>query len=970
MGMITSDNEKILGSRPGAVAAPFLIHDPEKLWLVESGSVDLFLVQTEGEVPMGARHHVLRVKQGKAIFGTTTPSSTSMRLLAAPTPDSCVLEFSRARLQDLSTSPAGKKHATQLLEDWITNFSRAATGDVLPKLFEFLEPGRPPVLKEAKAVLPREGVVWVQLLEGGVRFLGDYELSPVEEHALFPVSASAWLEADKNTKLSAATTADCFERDTLWSGLQDFQAMVMDRLMRNLQLDREKELARLERRGKLDEARLDLAMRLLASPLGPDEEIPTSEEADDDAWLLACLAIGNELDIQFKPHPDRRRGMAQKDPVNAIAHASGVRVRTVALKGNWWTQDAGPLLAQRESDKAPVALLPVSPRRYQLCDPVARTRIAVDEKVAASLEPFAYCFYRPFPPKKLNAVDLVVFGSKGCRGEFVTILLMGIAAGLLGLVMPVITGIIFDSVIPGANRPQLLQVFVLVLVVSACTILFQVAQSFAMLRLEGKMDASVQAAVWDRLLSLPVPFFRDYSAGDLAMRSLSITAMRQVITGMVLSSVFSGIFSIFNFALLFYYSWKLALLATGLTLTGVAATNLAGYLQLRYQRELAKIRGHLSGTLLQFINGISKLRVSGTENRAFAAWAKEFTRQKKISVEARKVSIGLAVFSSIFPVLSSVAIFYALSLLMEQGDTSTLTTGSFLAFNAAYTQFQFAMLGLSSAFVALLSVVPLYERAKPILDALPEVDRAKSYPGELSGNIEVRHVNFRYRPDTPLVLRDVSLKVNAGRFVAIVGPSGSGKSTLFRMLLGFETPESGAIHFDNQDQAHLDIQAVRGQIGVVLQSGKLLSDSIYKNIVGSAPLTMEDAWESARMAGLEKDIRAMPMGMHTVIAEGGGGLSGGQRQRLMIARAIVKKPRILLFDEATSALDNETQAIVSRSLESLQATRIVIAHRLSTIAHADYVYVMDKGVVVQEGTYQELIGREGPFADLAKRQIA
>jgi ATP-binding cassette subfamily C protein len=334
------------------------------------------------------------------------------------------------------------------------------------------------------------------------------------------------------------------------------------------------------------------------------------------------------------------------------------------------------------------------------------------------------------------------------------------------------------------------------------------------------------------------------------------------------------------------------------------------------------------------------------------------------------VNAVLAVFNSAFPLLCTTAIFYAVSRGLVQQETREFSTGDFLAFTAAFAQFQFAALSLGSTFVSLLSIIPLYERAKPILDGLPEISQSRRHPGELSGGIELKHVSFRYRPDSPLVLRDISLKIPPGQFVAIVGPSGSGKSTLFRMLLGFEAPASGAIYFDNQDLAHLDIQAVRRQIGVVLQSGRILGDSIFNNIIGSAPLGMEAAWEAARMAGLEADIKAMPMGMHTVIAEGGGGLSGGQRQRLMIARAIVRKPRILLFDEATSALDNETQAIVSRSLESLQATRLVIAHRLSTVASADYIYVIDKGVAVQEGTYQELMRQEGPFADLAKRQIA
>jgi ATP-binding cassette subfamily C protein len=205
--------------------------------------------------------------------------------------------------------------------------------------------------------------------------------------------------------------------------------------------------------------------------------------------------------------------------------------------------------------------------------------------------------------------------------------------------------------------------------------------------------------------------------------------------------------------------------------------------------------------------------------------------------------------------------------------------------------------------------------------------------------------------------------------VAIVGASGSGKSTLFRMLLRFETPESGSIYYDRRDLATLDVQALRQQIGVVLQNGRIRAGSIHKNIVGTANLTVEEAWEAARMAGLDADIEAMPMGMQTVLGEGGGSLSGGQRQRLLIARALVRRPRILLFDEATSALDNTTQDTVSRSMDNLRSTRVVIAHRLSTIQRADWIYVMEKGQVVQQGAYRELLAQEGPFAELARRQL-
>jgi ABC-type bacteriocin/lantibiotic exporter with double-glycine peptidase domain len=325
----------------------------------------------------------------------------------------------------------------------------------------------------------------------------------------------------------------------------------------------------------------------------------------------------------------------------------------------------------------------------------------------------------------------------------------------------------------------------------------------------------------------------------------------------------------------------------------------------------------------------------------------------------------LIVFTAAFTTTTTIVIFATLA----ASTQSSRSTGTVLAFMAAFGGLLTAALTLNSSVLSILRVVPLLENARPVLETVPEVDTQKAHPGELTGAVEVSHVSFRYQPDGPQVLQDVSLKANPGEFIAVVGPSGSGKSTLFRMLLGFEAPESGSVYYDAQELAELDVQAVRRQIGVVLQNGKLMPGDIFTNIVGNSLLTIEDAWEAARMAGFDEDIRQMPMGMHTYISEAGGTFSGGQRQRLMIARAIVGKPRILLFDEATSALDNRTQAIVSRSLERLNATRIVIAHRLSTIVNADRIYVMVGGQVVQQGSYAQLAQQEGPFRELIRRQL-
>jgi ATP-binding cassette subfamily C protein len=497
--------------------------------------------------------------------------------------------------------------------------------------------------------------------------------------------------------------------------------------------------------------------------------------------------------------------------------------------------------------------------------------------------------------------------------------------------------------------------------------LVNLAQSVAVLRIEGRAGAALQCAVWDRLLGLPLNFFRPYTSGDLAVRAMSVDTIRQVVSGATVTALLGGILALGNVALMYWYSWRLALWASAIIGIVIAVTLAGGWLQLRPERDALRMQSKAAGIVLQLLTGIAKIRVAGVEVHAFALWARRFSEQRRLQYRGRWISNWVSAFNSAVPVLANVLVFAAAVPLMTGRG---LGTGDFLAFLSAFSSSTGALIGTSLALLAALSAVPLYEQAKPILETVPEVDPGKADPGVLTGDIEIQHAVFRYQHDGPLVLRDLSLRVRPGEFVAVVGPSGSGKSTLLRLLLGFERLEAGAIYFDGQDLGGLDIHAVRRQIGVVLQSGRMMTGDIFTNIAGSGTASLPEAWDAARMAGLAEDIEAMPMGMHTVISEGGGTLSGGQRQRLLIARAIVNRPRVLLFDEATSALDNRTQAIVSSSLEQLQATRIVVAHRLSTIRNADRIFVVERGRLVQSGSYADLIAEEGPFAELARRQIA
>ncbi len=947
---------------------PLVLDDPQACWVIYTGKIDLFAVQLQAGEPVSPRRHLARCEAGELLFGfAPADEAAGLHVLASGVPGTSALKLRLDRLRELSAELEYQPIVTALIERWVAALSQTLPRVMSPREPQLLAAGEATPLAAGATAAPRSGVLWVKQLEGTSRIADRSDLPPLEGDGALPLAPQTWLRAMGPARLQARDTAAQLAADPEWLDLLAFQRLTLRAVGQALEVDTTIDEARLMVRAELQERIVKAAIAQLASPLNPAAKQAESRPPADlsDPLVASCRLVGAALGVAIGDVPEAAEGRSLEYGLRQIARASYLRVRQVALTGAWWQEDGGPLLASYVAGGQAVALLPTSPRSYALHDPLARGGVPLTAELAARLSPYAHTFYRPFPQRALGLWDVLSFGLRGLRRDLLMVLLMGLAVGLLGVLGPIATGIVFDRAIPQADSAQLLTIGLLLLVIALASALFQVVRSIAMLRIEGRVEGAVQAAIWDRLLSLPVPFFRNYSSGDLGMRAMGVSAIRLAISGPVVTAILGGIFSLFNLLLLFAYDVRLALVAMGLVLLAVAFTSGAGYLQVRHQRALAELQGRIAGTVLQFINGIAKFRVAGAEQRAFATWAEQFSRQRRVTFAARGVGNGVAVFGAAYPLVTSLAIFAAIALTSQ----SELSTGQFLAFNAAFVQLLGAALQLSAALIALLQVVPLYERAQPILTALPEVGASKADPGELSGAIEVSHASFRYRSDGPLSLADVSIQIQPGEFVALVGPSGSGKSTLLRLLLGFETPTSGSVFYDGQDLTGLELTSVRQQIGVVLQNGKIMTGALLQNIIGSAPLTVDDAWAAARLAGLEEDIKQMPMGMFTMISEGGGTLSGGQRQRLLIARAIASRPRIIFFDEATSALDNRTQELVSQSLGALRATRVVIAHRLSTIIGADRIYVLERGRVVQSGTYSELIAQPGLFADMARRQI-
>jgi NHLM bacteriocin system ABC transporter ATP-binding protein len=956
---------------------PFLLDD-DSVWVVRTGAVDIFAVALGDDGGTGRRAHLFRIQRGDPMFGLAGSTVAGRALLAVGTNGTSVSRTQRDVLRGLSRDPMRVGEVRTLLERWIELVCGGIARDVVPARCADLEPGAPIAIEQPAAARPGPNVVWLRHLRGRSLLLGQESLT-INGHGYLPLSRRAWLEVREPSTLTLARADELDDPDELWDGLDRLHVLVL-RYTELLAAQADAAaLDRLRRRSAASDAMLEHAVTKLAESIERDHELGiddsvlrarTSSSPTPDATaalFAAARMVAAATGIALDTSRAVDAASAARDPLQALLRASRVRSRKVALRDKWWQQDSGPLLGYRASEPQPVALLPNRRRGYLLKDPATGEQRPVDATVAATLAPFAITLYRPFPDVALGVRQLFAFGVRDSRKDLWMVVAMGLCGAILGMVPAVATGVIFNTVIPGAQRSQLLQLTIVLLVCAVTNAMFTLARGVALLRVEGAMGSSVQAAVWDRLLSLPLPFFRPYTAGNLAVRAMAIDSIRQVISGTTVTAIMGGIFSIGNFALMYYYSATMAWRGTLLILAAITITAFGSYLQLRPQRGVMALQAKTSGLVLQLLTSIAKLRVAAAEAPAFALWARHFSAQRRLQYRVRRVANWVSAFNAAFPVAAYILLFWtALSLL---GGEHTLRIGDFLAFLSAFGSCSGALLSTSGALLGALSVVPLYEQAKPILQTLPEVDVGKTDPGSLSGDIEIQHAMFKYNADGPIVLHDVSLHIRAGEFVAFVGPSGSGKSTLLRLLIGFEALDSGAIYYDGQEIADLDVQAIRRQMGVVLQSGRLMSGDIYTNIVGSSPVGVEEAWEAARMAGFADDIKSMPMGMYTVVNEGGGTLSGGQRQRLMIARAIVHRPRILLFDEATSALDNRTQAIVSDSLTGLQATRVVIAHRLSTIINADRIYVMERGRLAQAGTYGELVHQEGLFADLARRQI-
>ncbi|MEU6002609.1 NHLP bacteriocin export ABC transporter permease/ATPase subunit [Streptomyces sp. NPDC047197] len=915
------------------------LEGPQVLWLVVAGALDLFAVDA---VQQGHWHFLGRLEPGTLLLG---PVEGPQHTLVGRPLQGC--ELRRIPLRELYRPDYGdtwayeqqypsqydtQDQALSLLEHAFA----LGIGRSHRVLFEAPLDGR----TMADDVVTDDDILWMPVAPGSVQYGSAY---------------------------SSQAAGDLLVDAAMWQRMVNQQYRLLstlDRWIERLERAHEDRTAAGIKAGETVREQADRTLIDSIGRSGRGGARRSASRGGDDATYAACRLVAEAAGITLSAAAEGGAVSDRIDPVEQVAVASRIRTRAVRLDGRWWRENTGPLVGHRAASGAPVALLW---RRggYESVHPTSGRRTRIDKTNADEFEPQGVMFYRPLPERTLTPWRLFRFSLRGTGGDVRNLAIAGLVTVAFGALVPVATGQVLGVFVPNGEKSLIVQVSLAVMITSIVSAAFMLLQNLTILRMEGRMESALQPAVWDRLLRLPTRFFASRSTGELASAAMGVSAIRRVLSGIGPVALQAGTVGAMNLVLLLLYSVPLALAALGMLVLIAAVFLTLGLWELRWQRRLVELSNKLNNQAFQTLRGLPKLRVAGAESFAYAAWAGEFARSRELQQRAGRIKNVTTVLNSVYLPLCTLIMF----ILLAGPARGSLTAGEFLTFSTAVTMLLTSVTQLTGALLSAAAVLPMFEQIKPVLDEAPEVRGASAQPGELQGEIEARALSFRYADDGPLVLDDVSLSIRPGEFVAVVGPSGCGKSTLLRLLIGFDKPVSGSVLYDGQDLSALDQAAVRRQCGVVLQNAQPLTGSILDCICGAETFTQEEAWEAAAMAGLAEDIKRMPMGLHTMIS-GGGAVSGGQRQRLMIAQALIRRPRVLFFDEATSALDNETQRTVIDSTRALNATRIVIAHRLSTVLDADRVIVMSEGRIVQQGPPAQLLADTGGrLHELVRRQM-
>ena len=959
-------------SVPCAGNLPVKLDDTDSVWFIERGAVNLFLIESSDGVEQAPPYHLLRREAGSLLPGVApdgqdTGDATTLSLIAKGLSDTLLRRLPASALSEVDPAELAVQTDT-----WLTDITDTLSRFVsrIPRPTALAEPGMTRTL-EPCTLSVRRGVVWVSEPPPGASLYMDMvdQAERAEAggppEAVIPLTRTSWLTLFDETNLSGRSTESLAQQGLLLPALASFHAtaFTLERINRRLAVvdDANLEHARTISRRTAEKAARQRLLNIY--------DLPVDGEARGEDTALADVLdiIGRHEGIDFRIPV---RSGPSEDPVGLvdILDASGVRARRVSFRneGDWWRSDSNAMLVFREGDGRPVALLPGMFGRYRAVDPVSKRSVRVTAARAAALGDEAWMFYRPLPERDVMPANLLRIALRGSAGDLARLVLAGVPGGLIKLLPALALGFVANHIAAGGSGEALYAVVVALAGFGLLGALLHMLQSTAMMRFEGRLASRVEAAFWDRLIRLPRSVLNRHPTGDLAMSAMTFRNLRDGLQRVVADGLLSVVFLLPVFAVIFLYDAALGAVTLFFSFVSLLIVVLLGLRQISpYGRMIGAAR-RVAGRLFQIVGGIAKLRVENAEGSAYAIWARDYREQKRAEIELGAFEGHSRAFGAALPFLAGGVLLFAVAAV---GDRE-VPVGDFLVVYTVFIVFQSAVARLGESFGTLAAMLPAFDQLRPLLAAVPETEVEGEPVEYLGGDILFDRVSFRFDPDGPLVLDDVTIRARPGEFIAITGESGAGKSTLFRLALGIDRPTMGAVYYDGRDLRHLNLKQVRRKIGAVPQSVDLHPQDLWDNLVGYRnEVESEEIWAAAGIAEVEDQIKSMPMGMMTMVGTGSV-LSGGESQRITIARSVIGSPRIMLLDEATNWLDNENQAKVMKNLTALTSTRLVIAHRLSTLEQADRIFVLQAGKIVESGSFSELMEIDGVFGELVKRQLA
>ena len=942
------------------------LRETDRVWYIANGTIDIFLVHVAADEVIHPYQHVLRASKGELCFGVGKVAVNTggyIELRAKPSTDA---EIQVADFESVEKMGERKTLVDQV-DNWIKRFSDFVVKEIeeTPRPTYRLSAGEF-VLEEGSTVSAKSGVVWFRSDEKS-SYLGLID-SKDEAMDYVPLTNRSWIAcASPTKKYEVLNTTEVLEKQDLNTILESFHKRVLkaEELNRvlaiadqaNLQLDRVG-----LRHQKEQEARTELSLMIQRG----------TARSVKRGVVGALQIIGRYEAIDFDLVSQRHdKELPVTTLVPQIAARSGITCRLVRLSSHdrWWRGNNGALLAFRKLNDAPVAILPGRFSSNSLHDPDTGESRKLTEPVVAELHDYAYMFIEPLPSTPVTLQGLLSFLFRNLGSDVVRLATSGFILGFVSLLPAIAIGLLVDWLIVSNSVNLIGLVITTLLCSSVLGLLLQLYQHGSLLQVEGRTEVRLTAGFMDRILRLSRAGLNQVTSGDLAERAMSFHYFRDSLSGAVMQSLASALFFLPAVIVLYVFDPVLAGITMIVGLFSFVSIVAIGLSQGKWQKQYLHIHQSLAGKMLQYVNGMAKLRTSGAESAVFAQWAHDYREKKHAELKIKKLqAVSLATAMTI-PPFGAAMLFLTIYVI----DPSSLQVGNFLVVYTAAMVFLTAVAQFGNSLTVLASIIPAYQRIKPIL-AQEVYDPSAALPwasdANLTGDIRLDHVSFSYGVDDDPVIEDASLHVEPGEFVAIVGESGSGKSTLLRLLLGLEEPSTGAVFYDDHNIQHINLRMLRRNIGVVMQRGELFPGTILDNIIGTTgDASEDDAWLAAEKVAVAREIEAMHMGMYTQVSEDVTLFSGGQTQRILIAAALVRNPSILVLDEATNWLDNECQAEVMQNISAMACTRIIVAHRLSTIKNADKIYVMSKGKVVEQGTYEELTRVDGAFTRLSTRQL-